>query len=121
MDASSDTTKQRILEAAKTLLSSHGYESTTIDDIITAAGVTKGAFYHYFKSKEHLCEVIIEQAHSEYQQLAASIPPDAWPARTIASHARKSGPTQRLRRMGKLPPDAAAFTEPHSESPEISA
>jgi TetR/AcrR family transcriptional repressor of nem operon len=79
MDASSGATRTRILEAARTLLSLHGCQSTTIDDIITAAGVTKGAFYHYFKTKEHLCEVIIEQVHGEYQSLVESLPADAAP------------------------------------------
>lgn len=47
--------------------------ATSIDDILTAVGITKGAFYHYFNSKEHLCEVILDQADREYHQLADSI------------------------------------------------
>lgn len=118
MRASSNT-RQRILEAAKTLLSLHGLESTTIDDLITAAGVTKGAFYHYFTSKEHLCEAIIEEAHSEYQQLAASIPPDLGPLEQLKAmlenlaRLNRSGEWVNCRLMLRL------LSEPHSESPEI--
>lgn len=66
-------TKQRILNVTRTLYSAHGCENTTIDDIITAIGITKGAFYHYFKSKEDLCITVIAQIIEDYQNLAQSI------------------------------------------------
>jgi AcrR family transcriptional regulator len=69
MTADKTTTKQKISAAAKNLFSIHGYSETTIDDIITAAGVTKGAFYHYFKSKETVCSEIIDSIQGEYQNL----------------------------------------------------
>ena len=72
-------TKSRILQMTRTLYSTHGCDSTTLDDIITAAGITKGAFYHYFKSKESLCETVIEQVIDDYKQLAETIDPQAKP------------------------------------------
>jgi TetR/AcrR family transcriptional repressor of nem operon len=66
-------TRERILDTATNLFSSHGFRATSIDDILTAVGITKGAFYHYFNGKEHLCEVIFDQAAREYHQLADSI------------------------------------------------
>ncbi len=66
-------TKSRILKTTRTLYSTYGCDGTTLDDIITAAGITKGAFYHYFKSKESLCEAIIEQLVADYHQLTESI------------------------------------------------
>jgi TetR/AcrR family transcriptional repressor of nem operon len=119
MESSSGTTKSRILEAAQTLLSSHGYESTTIDDIITAAGVTKGAFYHYFKSKEHLCEMIIEQTHAAYQTLVESLPADAQPIERLRAMLENlgslnaSGQWVHCRLMLRL------LAEPHAESSNI--
>lgn len=47
-------TRTRILQTTLTLMRAKGYEATTVDDLCTAAGVTKGAFFHYFDSKEHL-------------------------------------------------------------------
>ncbi|UWU17897.1 TetR/AcrR family transcriptional regulator (plasmid) [Rhizobium sullae] len=45
-----------LLDCAQRLFFAHGYENTTVNDIIREAGVSKGAFYHYFSSKEALLE-----------------------------------------------------------------
>ena len=79
MTADKITTRQKISAAAKNLFSTHGYSQTTIDDIITAAGVTKGAFYHYFKSKEAVCGEIIDSVQSEYQNIFESLPKELNP------------------------------------------
>ena len=47
-------TRDRILEAASMLFYQHGYNATGLEKVINAAGVTKGNFYYYFKSKEAL-------------------------------------------------------------------
>lgn len=46
--------KTRLLDAALSVVRAKGYEATTVDDLCAAAGVTKGAFFHHFKSKEEL-------------------------------------------------------------------
>ncbi|MBL7214952.1 MAG: TetR/AcrR family transcriptional regulator [Phycisphaerae bacterium] len=66
-------TKERILDTATNLFSTHGFAGTSIDDILRAVGITKGAFYHYFKSKDHLCEAVLDIAVGQYHQLAAVI------------------------------------------------
>lgn len=50
--------RQEFLDTALELFSQQGYEKTTIQHIIDAMGVSKGAFYHYFRSKEDLVEQI---------------------------------------------------------------
>jgi TetR/AcrR family transcriptional repressor of nem operon len=47
-------TKTKILDAALSVIRSKGYSATTVDDLCAEAGVTKGAFFHHFKSKEDL-------------------------------------------------------------------
>lgn len=47
-------TKTKILGAALQLVRQKGYDATTVDDLCRSAGVTKGAFFHHFESKEEL-------------------------------------------------------------------
>ena len=46
--------RRRILDAAVKLIRIKGYNATTVDDLCAEAGVTKGAFFHHFKSKDGL-------------------------------------------------------------------
>lgn len=46
--------RERLLQAAMTLIRSRGFAATSVDDLCKAAGVTKGAFFHHFESKEAL-------------------------------------------------------------------
>jgi len=66
-------TRQRILHAAMTLLGQHGYDATTIDDVLEATGITKGALYYYFRGKDTLCCAAIEQAAQDVREQAATI------------------------------------------------
>ncbi|MFF0885124.1 ScbR family autoregulator-binding transcription factor [Streptomyces sp. NPDC003456] len=58
-------TRQTILSAAARVFEERGYQAATISEIISLAGVTKGALYFHFPSKEHLAEgVLTEQDHN---------------------------------------------------------
>lgn len=46
--------KDKILGAALKVIRERGYSATTVDDLCKEAGVTKGAFFHHFESKEDL-------------------------------------------------------------------
>jgi TetR/AcrR family transcriptional repressor of nem operon len=48
------TARTRLLEAATKLVRRQGYAATSVDEICRAAGVTKGAFFHHFASKDAL-------------------------------------------------------------------
>ncbi|MFD3839065.1 ScbR family autoregulator-binding transcription factor [Streptomyces sp. NPDC058642] len=57
-------TRQTILLAAAKVFEERGYQAATISEILAAAGVTKGALYFHFPSKEHLADgVLHEQDH----------------------------------------------------------
>jgi len=53
-------TKQKLLETALDLIWENNYNCVGIVQICTQAGVTKGAFYHYFKSKSDLAAAALE-------------------------------------------------------------
>ena len=47
-----EETKEKIIRQAAGLFWAKGYTATGVQDVLTAAGVTKGSFYFYFKSKK---------------------------------------------------------------------
>ncbi|MHC5083283.1 MAG: TetR/AcrR family transcriptional regulator [Planctomycetota bacterium] len=108
-------TKQRILDTAANLFSSYGFGCTSIDDILTAVGITKGAFYHYFKSKDALCEAVLDHAIEEFNQLALKFQGDEdtpdllkrWLQLLIEK--QDSGQWLHLRLLSRLSVDAGQF------------
>lgn len=59
-----EETVRRILDVAEELFYTKGYEHTTMADIVDGlGGLTKGAVYHHFKSKEEIFEAVFERAN----------------------------------------------------------
>lgn len=55
---SPDVRTNELIGCAERLFFEQGYENTTVNDVIREANVSKGAFYHYFVSKEALLEAV---------------------------------------------------------------
>ena len=55
-----DMTRSRLLEHGTRLILEHGYNHTGIQAVLQAAGVPKGSFYHYFKTKEEFGLAILD-------------------------------------------------------------
>ncbi|HLZ82672.1 MAG TPA: helix-turn-helix domain-containing protein [Caulobacteraceae bacterium] len=76
-----------ILEGARRLFATNGFDATSIDDIAEAAGVAKGAVYHHFASKEAVFLRVLEDVQAAIA--AAPVPPEALrerdPAEQIAA------------------------------------
>jgi TetR/AcrR family transcriptional repressor of nem operon len=62
MSTKGEATKKKIIRAAKRLFRLKGYGDTSIDDICRESGVKRGNLYFYFKSKEELARVAIDEA-----------------------------------------------------------
>lgn len=77
--------RDTILAAAARLITTRGYDAVTIADVLEAAEISKGAFYHYFSSKEQLLHAVI----------AGRI--DKWAETIEAALAGVSDPVERLR------------------------
>ena len=61
MTKKGERTRDRILDQAERLVMAQGFAGTSIDDILAAAELTKGAFFHYFKGKGDLARSLVER------------------------------------------------------------
>lgn len=69
-----EETVQLILDVAYRLFMEKGYEYTSIQDIIdNLGGLSKGAIYHHFKSKEDILIAVIERMTAQSNQLLANV------------------------------------------------
>lgn len=75
----------KLLEAAQRLMLAKGFSATSVDEICEAAEVTKGSFFHYFKSKEDLGKSVLDHFMSSMAHELLESP-----------FSRKSDPIQRI-------------------------
>lgn len=78
-----EATQAAILEQATALFAERGYASTSLEDVATAAQVTRGAVYHHFAGKQALFEAVVEQQEQlTIERIAAAMTGhgDAWDA-----------------------------------------
>ena len=67
-------TKTKLLDAALHVIRAKGYAATTVDDLCATAGVSKGSFFHHFKSKDGLALAAVEHFSTMATGLFASAP-----------------------------------------------
>ncbi len=68
--------RNAILDTARRLVATKGYEQMAIQDILDDLQISKGAFYHYFDSKPALLEAVIERLGDEAEPLFQTIVDD---------------------------------------------
>ena len=71
---SSPDTRTRLLDAALEVVRTRGYTATGVADLCAAAGVSKGAFFHHFESKEALAVAAAEHWSAKTGALFAAAP-----------------------------------------------
>ncbi|WP_374626347.1 TetR/AcrR family transcriptional regulator [Devosia sp.] len=67
------TTREALLDAAQRLFAAVGYDATSVNRIIAEVGVSKGAFYHHFDSKEALLEALAGRFAAQTARAARGI------------------------------------------------
>jgi AcrR family transcriptional regulator len=77
-----DVRLNEILDAAEQLFMKNGYEQTTVNDILAKVEISKGAFYHYFKSKEEAMDAVVERMIRQIESAARAIAGDT----TLTAH-----------------------------------
>jgi AcrR family transcriptional regulator len=76
-----ETTRAALIAAGRNLFGATGFAATSVEDLAAAAGVTRGALYHHFDSKEDLFAAVFEGVETELMAAAgrgAVAGTDAW-------------------------------------------
>jgi len=94
-----DATRERIIWAAMRLFSRKGFNNTKLNEILSAADITKGGFYFHFESKKELGLAVIDNIVR------------VWVDRVLAEAVREKGPLQRILRMFELQDKLGAETD----------
>lgn len=77
----SEATRSRLLEIASDLFTRDGYANTATEEIVQLAGVTRGALYHHFGSKEGLFAAVLHHLQQQVGQHIETVVahyPDPW-------------------------------------------
>ena len=100
-DLRSEATRRQLVTAARALFGARGYAGVGTEEIVRAAGVTRGALYHQFRDKADLFAAVAEEVEAEIaDQIAAG-----------AAGAAAASPVEALRAGARLFLDACAEPE----------
>lgn len=68
------STRRALLDSAATLFAERGYAGTSLDEVVAAAAVTKGALYHHYSGKQAVFEAVLEQVEADaVEQITAQV------------------------------------------------
>lgn len=70
-------TREQLIEVATRLFADSGYEDTSVEDVLSAAGVSRGALYHHFAGKDALFEAVVESVEAGVMAALAAAGDDA--------------------------------------------
>jgi AcrR family transcriptional regulator len=99
----SEATREALVAAARPLFAERGYAGVGTEEIVRAAGVTRGALYHHFEGKRELFAAVYEQVERELAERIA----------TGALGANASSPLEAMRAGAEM--FLAAATEPEAQ------
>lgn len=68
-----EATRNALMEAARKLFAARGYDQVGTEEIVRAAGVTRGALYHHFGGKAELLEAVYERLEAESTERVARV------------------------------------------------
>jgi AcrR family transcriptional regulator len=90
--------RQRLVDAAWRRLATNGYHETTVDDVCDEAGMSKGAFYGYFSTKQDLFLALMDEETDALNRVAADLA-----ERSLSGAERVRRFTQAMLRVGDDP------------------
>lgn len=80
-----EKSREKILSAALKLFAEKGYETTSVDDVVKRAKVSKGSAYHYFPSKEALLRAVVVNGLSAFGALVERVESAQSPKEKLAA------------------------------------
>ncbi len=89
--------REQLLESARKLFTEQGYRGTSTEEIAQNAGLTKGALYFHFKSKEEILLALVKQMSSRFLQALQSLPTPLTPwqvVEMVICHTRETKPSE---------------------------
>lgn len=80
-----------VIATAAAVFSERGYDGTSIRDIASALGLSKGSLYYYARTKEDLLFIVLESVHGENEQILAEVAalPELDPLQRIGAYVRR--------------------------------
>jgi TetR/AcrR family transcriptional repressor of nem operon len=95
-------TREKILEAAANLLALKGFHNTKLDDVRREAGVTTGAFFHHFQSKDDLGFAVLnrhmQNRRQQLDRIESELPLSEGPGALVRVFRRLDATAEMLRR-----------------------
>lgn len=80
--------KDAIVAVAFRLFADRGYSRVSVNDVLREAGISKGCFYTYFKSKQDLFFAIVERSDASKASLGGGLPAELLPEERVAAYIR---------------------------------
>jgi AcrR family transcriptional regulator len=109
------TIRERLLEVARDLFAERGFDRTSVQDIVATAGVTKGAMYHYFASKDDLlAEIYARVLRMQTSRLEAFVDSDA----PVVDRVARAAADVVITTIENLPSTTIFFRSLHQLNPE---
>jgi AcrR family transcriptional regulator len=69
--AKAEATRRGLIAAGRELFGKQGFAGTSVEEVVKAAGVTKGALYHHFRDKDDLFRAVVEEVKLDVTAAAA--------------------------------------------------
>ena len=109
----SSQTRRTILDRAAEAFARDGFAGTSLNDVIAGSGLTKGAFYFHFPSKEALAVAVVDDLREQWTSAVSTAVDPRTPApeqaQNLAAQVVDAYSSNRsLRAIGRLVPDLAA-------------
>jgi len=118
-DAAKEASHERIVAAAARAIRRSGYDGTGVSDIMKEAGLTHGAFYAHFPSREAMLAEAAARACAESAALAADVVAAAPPEKALECMLRAYLSREHLEQVETGCPLAALGSETPRQTPEV--